>query len=107
LEIRGVAADARVMDASLPLAGVAAAPLITALVAAVGMALPAVPRRLYPVLAIAVGVTWNVALAWNSGDALAPLIFGGVVAGLAASGLYSGAVKPIARTNRQSDSGSR
>jgi high-affinity Fe2+/Pb2+ permease len=79
------------------LGGLASAPIITALVAAIGSGLPAVPRRVYPLLAAAIGIGWNVAIgaAANSLDWRTPLL--GVVAGLAASGLYSGAVRPLSR----------
>ena len=84
------------MDVYLIATGAAAAPVIVGLVAATGMALPRLPRRAYPALAVAYGVLWQCAAAWALGawDATAPLA--GVVVGLAASGLYSGAVKPAA-----------
>jgi hypothetical protein len=83
------------MDEIGTLTGLAAAPVITAIVAAIGAAVPALPRRAYPLLAVALGVTWNVAVraALRELDWAAPIV--GVVAGLAASGLYSGAVKPV------------
>ncbi len=82
------------------LTGLAAAPIITALVAAIGAAIPALPRRAYPLVAVALGVAWNVAasaaaaqLGWS-----APMY--GIVAGLVSSGLYSGAVKPALEARR-------
>jgi len=76
-------------------AAAAAAPLITAVVAAVGMAAPAIPRRLYPLLAISFGIAWA-ALVASSQDRLGwSVILEGIIAGLTASGLYSAAVKPI------------
>jgi hypothetical protein len=77
--------------------GLAAAPVIVALVAAIGQALPSMPRRLYPLLAIALGVAWNAAAASVLDEPLAPAALSGIVIGLAASGLYSAAVKPALR----------
>ncbi|MBI2723859.1 MAG: hypothetical protein HYX50_02245 [Chloroflexi bacterium] len=80
------------MDSATALA---AAPFVTALVAAITAAAPVIPRRAYPLVALAVGIAWVCAaqaamggLRWS-----APLT--GIVAGLAASGLYSAAVKPL------------
>lgn len=82
------------MDIDLVVTGAAAAPLILGLVAATGLIATRLPRRAYPAVAIAYGVIWQSAAAWALGawSPAAPLA--GVVAGLAASGLYSGAVKP-------------
>jgi hypothetical protein len=84
------------------LAGLAAAPVITALVAVIGQAAPSLPRRLYPLLAVALGVAWTVgaAAAAGNGPSWRDAI-DGVVVGLAASGLYSGAVKPAALALRR------
>lgn len=83
------------------IAGIGAAPIVTALVAAIGQAAPRIPRRAYPLLAVALGIGWNVAaaLALDEFSALTPLV--GVVTGLAASGLYSGAMKPAAAALRR------
>lgn len=83
-------------DAELVLTGMAAAPLIMALVAATGALAPRLPRRAYPAVAVAYGVAWQSAAAavLGSWSPAAPLA--GVVIGLAASGLYSGAVRPAA-----------
>ena len=85
---------------TVALTGLAAAPIIMALVAAIGVAIPALPRRAYPIFAVTIGVAWNIAasaaagqLGWHS-----PVF--GIVAGLAASGLYSGAVKPALEARR-------
>lgn len=74
--------------------GLAAAPLITALVAVIGGALPALPRRAYPALSVALGVAWQsvVLLALGEFTWQAPLA--GITIGLAACGLYSGVVRP-------------
>ena len=77
------------------LTGLPATPIIVALVAAVGQALPVLPRRAYPVTAIALGVAWNVAAAAVLGEPLALAALAGIVTGLAASGLYSAALKPV------------
>jgi hypothetical protein len=76
------------------LTGLSAAPIIVALVAAVGQALPMLPRRAYPLLAVALGVAWNVAAAVVLDQPLASAALCGIVTGLAASGLYSAAIKP-------------
>lgn len=78
------------------LAAAAAAPIITALVAAVGMAVPRIPRRAYPVVAVVLGVGWCVLLAAGRSDVGWATLVEGIVAGLTASGLYSAAIKPIA-----------
>ncbi len=89
------------MDDAVVVFGVAAAPVVTALVAAIGQAVPALSRRWYPLIAIVLGVAWSsaVALAQGEFDWSAPLV--GVVVGLAASGLYSGAVKPALASMRE------
>jgi hypothetical protein len=69
------------------------APVITALVAAIGQVAPALPRRLYPLLAIALGIAWVSAA---EGRVDTSCMLEGIVAGLAACGLYSAAVKPAA-----------
>lgn len=77
--------------------GLAAAPVITALVSAIGGAAPALPRRAYPLLAIGLGIAWSAAVAATLGELSWATPLYGVVAGLAASGLYSAAVKPALR----------
>jgi hypothetical protein len=59
------------------------------------MAVPRLPRRLYPVVAMLLGVAWTVATSAAAGTLAWEAVFEGIVAGLAASGLYSGAVKPL------------
>ena len=78
------------------LTGMAAVPVVVALVEATGAAL-AVPRRWYPLLAIAHGVAWNIIAASILEAPALPAALGGVIVGLAASGLYSAAVKPVVR----------
>lgn len=82
---------------TIALTGLAATPIITALVGALGAAVPALPRRAYPLVAVVIGVAWNVTACAASGDIGWPAPLFGVVAGLAASGLYSAAVKPALR----------
>jgi hypothetical protein len=79
----------------LLVSGLAAAPIITALVAAIGAAWPGLPRRVYPLVAVGLGVLWQSALAIVEAELTVEAALSGVVVGLAASGLYSGAVKPI------------
>jgi hypothetical protein len=74
----------------------AAAPVIVALVAATGRAWRGLPRTMYPLLSIAYGVAWHAALAQRVESELPTAALVGVVVGLAASGLYSAAVKPAA-----------
>jgi hypothetical protein len=88
------------MDESLLLSGLSAAPLITALVAAIGQAAPGLPRRAYPLLAVALGVAWQCGVAAASGQWAWTSPFAGVLVGLAACGLYSAAVKPAAALAR-------
>jgi hypothetical protein len=78
----------------------AAVPVIVALVAAIGAAVP-VPRRFLPLLAIAIGVAWNSFAAAALGSISWHALLAGVVVGLAASGLYSGAVKPALSVSRE------
>jgi hypothetical protein len=79
-----------------------AAPVITALVAVIGGAAPALPRRLYPAVAVALGIAWALAVESANGDLGWHALVEGVVVGLTASGLYSGAVKPLGETARRS-----
>ena len=81
----------------------AAPPVITALVAAIGQALPLLPRRLYPVVAIALGIGWTVAIAAATNDVVWRAIIDGTIVGLAASGLYSGALRPFDLRIRRPD----
>jgi hypothetical protein len=89
------------VDEEVVLVGLAAAPVITALVAVVGQAAPALPRRAYPALAVVLGVAWNSAAALALGEFTAVVPLAGVVVGLSASGLYSGVVKPAAEAVRR------
>lgn len=85
------------------LIGTAAIPIIVAIVAAIRGAFPDLPNRLAPILSIVVGIAWStITVAGGLGDGaedmnVAQAAIFGVVYGLAASGLYSGAVKPTAK----------
>jgi hypothetical protein len=78
-----------------------ATPIIIALVAAIGSAVPALPRRAYPLLAIGLAMAWHVALAAHAGESIAAAALCGVLTGLAASGLYSAALKPALSRDRK------
>ncbi len=82
------------------LLGLGAAPIIMALVAAVGQAVPPLPRRAYPILAVLLGAAWNSAAAAALGRFAWSAPLTGVVVGLAACGLYSGVVKPAVASMR-------
>lgn len=82
------------MDGQLVVSGLAAAPVITALVAVIGAAVPMAPRRCYPLLAVAFGVAWQCTVASAADTLVATTPLAGVLVGLAACGLYSGGVKP-------------
>jgi hypothetical protein len=85
------------VDDVLVVTGSAAVPVIVALVAALGQARPRVPRRCYPLMAIALGVAWNTAASYALGELTLSSPLAGIVIGLAASGLYSAAIKPGVR----------
>lgn len=72
------------------LLGLGGAAVVVALVEAAKLAWPGLAPRWYPLLALACGVLWNVALAALLGTELSRAAALGVVVGLAASGLYSG-----------------
>ncbi|TAK33757.1 MAG: hypothetical protein EPO21_11795 [Chloroflexota bacterium] len=70
-------------------AGLAGVPVIVALVEGFKRFYPG-EERVYPLVAIGFGLAINVGLAWTSIGNLRLAIVYGIVAGLAASGLYSG-----------------
>ena len=74
------------MDDNVLLGGMAAVPVITALLQVVK---PVLPVRLLPLAAVALGVGWNVGLTVGTDEFSRATIFVGVLVGLAASGLYS------------------
>lgn len=73
------------------LIGLAGAPVVMALVAVLRQAIT-IPDRYTPLLALALGIVWNVGLRaadmTESTYAVAAVL--GILSGLAASGLYSG-----------------
>jgi len=81
------------MDTTSILTGIAAAPIIAALIS--GVIKPLIANdKFYPLIALAVGIAWNVAataalidpLAWRDVGAAALV---GIITGLAASGVYN------------------
>lgn len=77
-------------------AGLRGLPFVIGLVEWVKRLFPACPARAIPAIAVAIGLALNVAVALLSGGDLAMGVFGGLEAGLAAVGLYSG-VSAVAR----------
>jgi hypothetical protein len=69
--------------------GIAGAPFITAIVQACKMTFPESNDRIWPGVALVLGVAVNVAIAYREqGDMLLAVLVG-IVTGLTASGLYS------------------
>jgi hypothetical protein len=71
------------------LIGLAGVPVLAALIQAIKTALPSVDARYWPVASIVIGIGYNLALGALMGEALGIAAVVGLVAGLAASGLYS------------------
>ncbi|MBI4318716.1 MAG: hypothetical protein HY675_09515 [Chloroflexi bacterium] len=71
------------------LIGMAGVPVIVALVEVVKRVGPEVPERTYPVWALVFGIGLNVLVGWQLGVDPMVSALTGIVAGLAASGLYS------------------
>ena len=71
------------------LAGLAGAPLVTALVTTITTAAPRIPKRLKPILTLGVAIAMNEALAATLGTDPRVAVFVGLITGLVASGLYS------------------
>ncbi len=76
------------MDTNL--IGLAGVPIIVALVELVKRTVPELGERWWPLLAVAFGEALNLGLAYGTGSDLLTAGVLGLVAGLAASGLYSG-----------------
>ncbi|MCL4535917.1 MAG: hypothetical protein M1370_12255 [Bacteroidetes bacterium] len=72
------------------LIGLAGVPLIIALVEGVKRVFPGLEPRWYPLVALACGEALNLALGLSQGQDWRAALVLGLVAGLAASGLYSG-----------------
>lgn len=76
------------MESQIPLEGIIAVPIVAAIVQMLKPFLR--DERLWPVVAVAIGLVWNVAASWaDNGGATVLDGLVGVVMGLAASGLYS------------------
>ena len=71
------------------LLGLAGVPVTTALTELVKRAVPELPARFVPVVALAISLGLNAGLAPGLGVDLRTALVMGLVAGLAASGLYS------------------
>lgn len=69
--------------------GLAGVPVLAALIQAIKTALPGVDARYWPLLSIVLGIAYNLALAALLAQPLGVAAVIGLVAGLAASGLYS------------------
>jgi len=74
------------MNDDTVLVGLAAAPVITALVQ---MLKPWLPERTWPLAALAFGVLWNVGFTVGTEEFGRATVFLGIATGLAAAGLYS------------------
>ncbi len=79
------------------LIGAAGVPAIVALVEVVKRTFPELPARWYPLLALLVGIGLNLALSGYSGAGPVEAAAVGLIAGLAASGLYSQAKVVVER----------
>lgn len=74
------------MNDGTVLIGIGAAPIITALIQAAKAWLP---DRAEPIVAVVLGVLWNVGFTAGTDEFGRATVFLGIVTGLAASGLYS------------------
>jgi len=79
------------------LIGAAGVPAIVALVELMKRTFPELPARAHPGLALLFGIGLNLALSGYSGTSLVEAASIGLIAGLAASGLYSQAKAVIER----------
>ncbi len=77
--------------------GLAGVPFIIALVEWAKRSFPVLGRDSYPLLAMALGVLVNLALGWYLHVDVFVSVVVGIVAGLAASGLYSGGKEVVER----------
>lgn len=68
--------------------GLAGVPLLMALVALIKTTIPELPARYYPALSVTLGVGWNVGLTYLLGTDHYVGALIGMVAGLAAAGLF-------------------
>jgi hypothetical protein len=79
--------------------GAAGVPIIVALTEVVKVTWPRLGARWYPLVALGWGLALNLGVGWRSGTDPVVAIVSGLVAALAAAGLYSGG-KAIAREPR-------
>lgn len=70
--------------------GLAGVPVIVAMVEGCKLVFPGLSPRFYPVLALVFGLLINMGLGWRVGADPVYSLLAGVIAALAASGLYSG-----------------
>lgn len=78
------------MEENVVLIGLAGTPAIIGILQAIKLAFkPILPDRVMPLLAIVVGVIWNVALTIGTEEFDRTTIALGVIVGLAAVGMYS------------------
>jgi hypothetical protein len=71
------------------LIGLAGVPVIVALLEVFKQSFPELDRRWLPLAALGLGLTLNLVVGLNTGSPMAESLALGLVAGLAASGLYS------------------
>ena len=69
--------------------GLAGIPIISALIQLAKITIPETPDRFWPLASVIIAVVFNVMLGWRLGSDMAIAGVIGLVAGLAASGLYS------------------
>lgn len=86
------------MEEDVVLVGMAAVPIITAIMQAVKIFLP---DKAIPFAAMATGVAWNVGLTVGTDEWDRTVIFLGLVIGLAASGLYSAGRVVVSEANER------
>lgn len=82
------------MEENVVLVGLAGTPAIIGILQAIKLAFrPILPDRVVPLLAIIVGVIWNVVLTVGTEEFDRTTIAMGVIVGLAAVGMYSAATQ--------------
>ena len=69
--------------------GLAGIPVIAALIQVFKNTLPECPDRFWPLISLALGITFNMLLGWGLGAELWVAAVIGLVVGLSASGFYS------------------
>lgn len=82
------------MEENVVLIGLAGTPAIIGILQAIKLAFkPILPDRVMPLLAIVIGVVWNVALTIGTEEFDRTTVAMGAIVGLAAVGLYSAATQ--------------